>query len=250
MINVQIVRLFCVGLFIVDGYYDVYVWEGWMPEDDDDVRTGSGRQRWDKDRRLAMETALNYAKGLFLSNLCIICFAKMFFIWRWLPFTWKNPSDDFLGKWYTKLRTDKILSGNRIPPYTNQSRLTKNGHLMEWNAIFHVEHTTQESRTSDVTLVPNFFLWNDPKSLVSSTFQPEYQTTLWMLDPAPSPPPSPLCCQTKTKVILANHRASKQSLNQSHREANPWTRRRAKGGKREPAGSQDQFFIFHSVWCL
>ena len=82
MINVQIVRLFCVGLFIVDGYYDVYVWEGWMPEDDDDVRTGSGRQRWDKDRRLAMETALNYAKGLFSSNLCIICFAKMFFIWR------------------------------------------------------------------------------------------------------------------------------------------------------------------------
>ena len=73
MINVQSVRLFCVGLFIVDGYYDVYVWEGWMPEDDDDVRTGSGRQRWDKDRRLAMETALNYAKGLFSSNLCIIC---------------------------------------------------------------------------------------------------------------------------------------------------------------------------------
>ena len=52
------------GLFIVDGHYDVYVWEGWMPEDDDDVRTGSGRQRWDRDRRLAMETALNYAKGL------------------------------------------------------------------------------------------------------------------------------------------------------------------------------------------
>lgn len=38
--------------------------------------------------------------------------------------------------------------------------------------------------------------------------------------PTPPPPP-PLCCQTKTKVILANQRASKQSLNQSHREANP-----------------------------
>ena len=35
-----------------------------MPEEDDDVRTGSGRQRWDRDRRLAMETALSYAKGL------------------------------------------------------------------------------------------------------------------------------------------------------------------------------------------
>ena len=48
----------------MDGYYEVYVWEGWMPEDDDDVRTGSGRQRWDRDRKLAMETALSYAKGL------------------------------------------------------------------------------------------------------------------------------------------------------------------------------------------
>ena len=66
-------RPFSAALFIVDGFYDVYVWEGWMPEDDDDVRTGPGRQRWDRDRRLAMETALNYAKGLVfvkrLSNL-------------------------------------------------------------------------------------------------------------------------------------------------------------------------------------
>ena len=55
--------LFTSGLFIVDGYYEVYVWEGWMLENDDDVRTGSGRQRWDRDRRLAMQTALHYAKG-------------------------------------------------------------------------------------------------------------------------------------------------------------------------------------------
>ena len=39
-----------------------------MPEEDDDVRTGSGRQRWDRDRRLAMETALSYAKGLLLNQ--------------------------------------------------------------------------------------------------------------------------------------------------------------------------------------
>jgi len=56
------------ALFIVDGYYEVYVWEGWMAEDDDDARTGSGRQRWDRDRKLAMETALNYAKGLGLGK--------------------------------------------------------------------------------------------------------------------------------------------------------------------------------------
>lgn len=42
-----------------------------MPEDDDDVRTGSGRQRWDRDRRLAMETALSYAKGLLLRSVIV-----------------------------------------------------------------------------------------------------------------------------------------------------------------------------------
>jgi len=57
----------------------VYVWEGWMPEDDDDVRTGSGRQRWDRDRRLAMETALNYAKeaGKRVSHRVYVVYAGM-----------------------------------------------------------------------------------------------------------------------------------------------------------------------------
>ncbi|XP_078345017.1 uncharacterized protein LOC144630533 isoform X1 [Oculina patagonica] len=67
------------GLFIVDGYYEVYVWEGWMPEDDDDSRTGSGRQRWDRDRKLAMETALNYAKeaGKRVSHRVYVVYAGM-----------------------------------------------------------------------------------------------------------------------------------------------------------------------------
>ena len=65
-------------MFIVDGYYEVYVWEGWMPEDDDDVRTGSGRQRWDRDRKLAMETALSYAKGVrFVFFPLSLCFSSL-----------------------------------------------------------------------------------------------------------------------------------------------------------------------------
>ena len=60
-----------------------------MPEDDDDVRTGSGRQRWDRDRKLAMETALSYAKGvrfvfvplslqvIFLSLGVSLCFSSL-----------------------------------------------------------------------------------------------------------------------------------------------------------------------------
>ena len=84
-----LIRRSFAGLFIVDGYYEVYVWEGWMPEDDDDVRTGSGRQRWDRDRKLAMETALSYAKGvrfvfvplslqvIFLSLGVSLCFSSL-----------------------------------------------------------------------------------------------------------------------------------------------------------------------------
>ena len=72
--------LFSAALFIVHGYYDVYVWEGWMPEEDDDVRTGSGRQRWDRDRRLAMETALSYAKGLVFTLLLVYLFALSFLV--------------------------------------------------------------------------------------------------------------------------------------------------------------------------
>ena len=49
-----------------------------MPEDDDDVRTGSGRQRWDRDRKLAMETALSYAKGVrFVFFPLSLCFSSL-----------------------------------------------------------------------------------------------------------------------------------------------------------------------------
>lgn len=60
-----------------------------MAEDDDDVRTGSGRQRWDRDRKLAMETALNYAKGLGLSIECLDT-RHLLLLWHNLPQKWAN----------------------------------------------------------------------------------------------------------------------------------------------------------------
>ena len=47
---------------ILDAYSEVYVWEGWKPGDEDNM-TGSARRRWDKNRQLAMRSALNYAQG-------------------------------------------------------------------------------------------------------------------------------------------------------------------------------------------
>ena len=47
---------------ILDAYSELYVWEGWKPDDEDNM-TGSARRRWDKNRQLAMRSALNYAQG-------------------------------------------------------------------------------------------------------------------------------------------------------------------------------------------
>ena len=119
MIYVQIVRLFCVGLFIVDGYYDVYVWEGWMPENDDDVRTGSGRQRWDKDRRLAMETALNYAKGLLSSNLLHHLFCQGVFQLGLITICIEKPVGSLFGQ-----IVNETQDWQKLIPSKNRSQIS------------------------------------------------------------------------------------------------------------------------------
>uniref|UniRef100_A0A8C1R1Y7 Supervillin n=1 Tax=Cyprinus carpio TaxID=7962 RepID=A0A8C1R1Y7_CYPCA len=46
------------ALFLVDNYHEVYLWQGWWPQDTES--TGSARIRWDADRKCAMETVLQY----------------------------------------------------------------------------------------------------------------------------------------------------------------------------------------------
>uniref|UniRef100_A0A672JX70 Supervillin-like n=1 Tax=Sinocyclocheilus grahami TaxID=75366 RepID=A0A672JX70_SINGR len=48
------------ALFLVDNHHEVYLWQGWWPEDSES--TGSARIRWDSDRKCAMETVLQYSK--------------------------------------------------------------------------------------------------------------------------------------------------------------------------------------------
>ncbi|CAL9687232.1 unnamed protein product [Knipowitschia caucasica] len=48
------------GLFLVDNHHEVYLWQGWWPQDSE---TGSARIRWDQDRKCAMETVLDYCQG-------------------------------------------------------------------------------------------------------------------------------------------------------------------------------------------
>ncbi|XP_061695454.1 supervillin-like isoform X2 [Syngnathoides biaculeatus] len=48
------------ALFLVDNFHEVYLWQGWWPQDSES--TGSAHIRWDVDRKCAMETVLQYCK--------------------------------------------------------------------------------------------------------------------------------------------------------------------------------------------
>lgn len=49
------------ALFLVDNFHEVYLWQGWWPQDAESI--GSARIRWDADRKCAMETVLQYCRG-------------------------------------------------------------------------------------------------------------------------------------------------------------------------------------------
>ncbi|XP_031666581.1 supervillin isoform X3 [Oncorhynchus kisutch] len=46
------------ALFLVDNFHEVYLWQGWWPQDSENP--SSTRIRWDMDRKCAMETVLQY----------------------------------------------------------------------------------------------------------------------------------------------------------------------------------------------
>uniref|UniRef100_A0A1A7YXZ0 HP domain-containing protein n=1 Tax=Iconisemion striatum TaxID=60296 RepID=A0A1A7YXZ0_9TELE len=48
------------ALFLLDNRMEVYLWQGWQP--DDTQCTGSAKMRWDNERKCAMETVLQYCK--------------------------------------------------------------------------------------------------------------------------------------------------------------------------------------------
>ncbi|XP_019738899.1 supervillin-like isoform X2 [Hippocampus comes] len=48
------------ALFLLDNRMEVYLWQGWQPEEE--RCTGSAKMRWDNERKCAMETALQYCQ--------------------------------------------------------------------------------------------------------------------------------------------------------------------------------------------
>ena len=96
-----------------------------------------------------------------------------------LLFTWANWSLHCLDKWYAEFRTGKFHPGITFTICTNQFHLPKNGRklpepvskmaLKKWNRNFHfgIFHPEKQDCTfSDVPLLLEIFLWNDPKSCV------------------------------------------------------------------------------------
>ena len=56
----------------MDSYSVIYLWFGWWPEQknkllqEKNAFSGSANSRWARDKRLALQTALNYAQGILL----------------------------------------------------------------------------------------------------------------------------------------------------------------------------------------
>ncbi|XP_034050636.1 supervillin [Thalassophryne amazonica] len=48
------------ALFLLDNHMEVYLWQGWQPEDKECA--GSAKIRWDNEKKCAMETVLQYCK--------------------------------------------------------------------------------------------------------------------------------------------------------------------------------------------
>lgn len=59
------------ALFLLDNRMEVYLWQGWQPEDAQS--TGSAKIRWDNERKCAMETVLQYCKGQRSQRSVFIC---------------------------------------------------------------------------------------------------------------------------------------------------------------------------------
>ena len=97
-----------------------------------------------------------------------------------LPFIWANWLVHSLGKWYVRFRTGNWISTpNRIYylykslPFSERSETgIKDGFEEMKKKQINIRTTF-----SDVTFIPEIFCWNDPRSSVPFTLQPDFPET-------------------------------------------------------------------------
>ena len=103
-----------------------------------------------------------------------------------LPFTGANRLVHGLGKGDAKFRTGKCRPGIAYTICTNQLHSPKNDRedlklvstmaFNKWNTNFCLEYSVRKKQDylSDVPFFPEIFHWNDQKSHVPFTFQPDF----------------------------------------------------------------------------
>lgn len=72
MFQCQLYKQHQPAINLLDFGEDVYLWQGWWPrgsEEIENVSAGSARSRHTVDRKLALETAINYCKGILSTAL-------------------------------------------------------------------------------------------------------------------------------------------------------------------------------------
>lgn len=72
-----------VALFLLDACSVIYLWMGWWPEQknkllqEKNAFAGTASSRWARDKKLSLQTALNYAKGIVTTSLFVNSTAKI-----------------------------------------------------------------------------------------------------------------------------------------------------------------------------
>ena len=64
-----------IAVFLIDAHSVLYLWFGWWPEQKNSLLreknafSGTAMSRWAQEKKLSLETALNYAKGIITHTL-------------------------------------------------------------------------------------------------------------------------------------------------------------------------------------
>ena len=114
----------------------------------------------------------------------IIVFERRHISYSCLPFTLANWSVHGFGKLYSNSGLENFVPESRLPflqissIYPKTTAVSKMA-LKKWNTNFRLEHSVGKNRTtfSNVPLLSEIFLWNDPKSRVPFTFKPDFPET-------------------------------------------------------------------------
>ena len=80
------------ALFLIDNHHELWLWQGWWPEREEEEvelsdQTGSGAVRWQAERKAAMQTAVNYWQKTHSGDESV----PAFLVWAGLePLEFKN----------------------------------------------------------------------------------------------------------------------------------------------------------------